>query len=205
MVNGSLRTYLQDAVITMRDNRYCLPVKAEYKGQVSGMVHDQSSTGSTFFIEPAAVVELNNKLRQLGIEEQKEIEKILAELSAMAGEHTAEMAAGQKVMTTLDFIFAKGKLALDYNGTMPLFEEDHAIRIRKGRHPLLDKKKVVPIDITLGKDFDLLIITGPNTGGKTVSLKPWDCLPSWDRPGFIFPPPTAPCFPFPGGLRGYRR
>ena len=171
MVNGSLRTYLQDAVITMRDNRYCLPVKAEYKGQVSGMVHDQSSTGSTFFIEPAAVVELNNKLRQLGIEEQKEIEKILAELSAMAGEHTAEMAAGQKVMTTLDFIFAKGKLALDYNGTMPLFEEDHAIRIRKGRHPLLDKKKVVPIDITLGKDFDLLIITGPNTGGKTVSLK----------------------------------
>ena len=171
MVNGSLRTYLQDAVITMRDNRYCLPVKAEYKGQVSGMVHDQSSTGSTFFIEPAAVVELNNKLRQLGIEEQKEIEKILAELSAMAGEHTAEMAAGQKVMTTLDFIFAKGKLALDYNGTMPLFEKDHAIRIRKGRHPLLDKKKVVPIDITLGKDFDLLIITGPNTGGKTVSLK----------------------------------
>ena len=116
----------------MRDNRYCLPVKAEYKGQVSGMVHDQSSTGSTFFIEPAAVVELNNKLRQLGIEEQKEIEKILAELSAMAGEHTAEMAAGQKVMTTLDFIFAKGKLALDYNGTMPLFEEDHAIQIRKG-------------------------------------------------------------------------
>lgn len=171
MVNGSLRTYLQDAVITMRDNRYCLPVKAEYKAQVPGMVHDQSSTGSTFFIEPAAVVELNNKLRQLGIEEQKEIEKILALLSSLAGEHTSEIAASQKVMTTLDFIFAKGKLALEENATMPLFEKDHHIRIRKGRHPLLDKKKVVPIDIELGKDFDLLIITGPNTGGKTVSLK----------------------------------
>ena len=171
MLTGSYRNYLQDAVVTMRDNRYCIPVKAEYKNQVSGMVHDQSSTGSTFFIEPAAVVELNNKLRELAIEEQKEIERILAELSAQLSEHTTELMTNQKLMTELDFIFAKAKLAMELNATKPLFNTDHYIHIRKGRHPLLDKKKVVPIDIHLGKDFDLLIITGPNTGGKTVSLK----------------------------------
>lgn len=171
MVNGSCRTYLQDAVITMRNNRYCIPVKAEYKGQVSGMVHDQSSTGSTFFIEPAAVVELNNKLKELAIAEQEEIEKILQGLSAQAALHTQELSDNQKYMTLLDFIFAKGKLAMEMNATEPVFNEERYINIRKGRHPLLDKKKVVPIDIYLGKDFDLLIITGPNTGGKTVSLK----------------------------------
>ena len=171
LLNGSLRTYLQDAVITMRDNRYCVPVKAEYKSQVNGMIHDQSSTGSTFFIEPAAVVELNNQLKQLAIEESREIERILAELSAKASEHTAELAVNQENMTILDFLFAKGKLALEQNATMPLFNTDRFIRIKKGRHPLLDKKKVVPIDIELGKNFDLLVITGPNTGGKTVSLK----------------------------------
>ena len=171
MLNGSYRNYLQDAVITMRDNRYCIPVKSEYKSQVSGMVHDQSATGSTFFIEPAAIVDLNNKLKELALEEKEEIEVILAALSSQAGEHTTELAANQKILTTLDFIFAKGKLALEQNATMPIFNKDHYIHIRKGRHPLLDKKKVVPIDIYLGKDFDLLIITGPNTGGKTVSLK----------------------------------
>lgn len=171
MLTGSYRNYLQDAVITMRNNRYCIPVKSEYKGQVNGMVHDQSATGSTFFIEPAAVVSLNNQLKELELEEQKEIEVILATLSGQAGEHTEELAANQKIMTLLDFIFAKAKLALDQNATEPIFNEDHYIHIRKGRHPLLDKKKVVPIDIHLGKDFDLLIITGPNTGGKTVSLK----------------------------------
>lgn len=171
MVNGSYRAYLQDAVITMRDNRYCIPVKAEYKSQVSGMVHDQSATGSTFFIEPAAVVELNNRLKELAMEEQKEIERILADLSAQVAEHTTEIGTNQRLMTTLDFIFAKGKLAMEQNATMPIFNTTHYINIRKGRHPLLDKKKVVPIDIHLGKDFDLLIITGPNTGGKTVSLK----------------------------------
>lgn len=171
LLNGSLRTYLQDAVITMRDNRYCVPVKAEYKSQVNGMIHDQSSTGSTFFIEPAAVVELNNQLKQLAIEESREIERILAELSVKASEHTAELAVNQENMTTLDFLFAKGKLALEQNATMPLFNTERFIRIKKGRHPLLDKKKVVPIDIELGKNFDLLVITGPNTGGKTVSLK----------------------------------
>lgn len=171
MLNGSCRTYLQDAVITMRDMRYCIPVKAEYKSQVPGMVHDQSSTGSTFFIEPAAVVELNNQLRELGIEEQKEIERILAELSLQVSGHTTEIGTNQRLMTQLDFIFAKAKLAMEQNATMPVFNNEHYIHIRKGRHPLLDKKKVVPIDIHLGRDFDLLIITGPNTGGKTVSLK----------------------------------
>lgn len=171
MVNGSCRTYLQDAVITMRNNRYCIPVKAEYKGQVPGMVHDQSSTGSTFFVEPAAVVELNNKLKELAIAEQEEIEAVLAQLSTQAAQYTTELSDNQKYMTLLDFIFAKGKLAMEMNATEPVFNTEHYIHIRKGRHPLLDKKKVVPIDIYLGKDFDLLIITGPNTGGKTVSLK----------------------------------
>ena len=171
MVNGSYRNYLQDAVITMRNNRYCIPVKSEYKNQVHGMVHDQSSTGSTFFIEPAAVVELNNKLKELELQEQEEIERILAGLSAQAGEHVHDLLQNQKLMTHLDFIFAKAKLAMDQNATEPIFNKKHYINIRKGRHPLLPKKKVVPIDIHLGKDFDLLIITGPNTGGKTVSLK----------------------------------
>ena len=171
MVNGAYRTFLQDAVITMRDNRYCIPVKAEYKSQVSGMVHDQSSTGSTFFIEPAAVVNLNNQLKELDLQEQEEIEVILGDLSSQATVHTAELAADQKIMTTLDFIFAKAKLAMEQNATEPIFNTEHYIQIRKGRHPLLDKKKAVPIDVRLGKDFDLLVITGPNTGGKTVSLK----------------------------------
>ena len=171
MLTGSYRTYLQDAVITMRDNRYCIPIKAEYKGQVNGMVHDQSATGSTYFIEPAAVVELNNRLRELELEEREEIHIILTTLSSMAGEYTKELAVNQKLMTDLDFIFARAELAMEMNGTAPVFNEDHYINIRKGRHPLLHKKKVVPIDIHLGKDFDLLIITGPNTGGKTVSLK----------------------------------
>ncbi len=171
MVNGSYRNYLQDAVITMRDNRYCIPVKAEYKGQVSGMVHDQSSSGSTYFIEPAVIVEMNNKLKELAIQEKEEIEIILATLSASAGEHTRELAENQRIMTFLDFTFAKASLALEQNATRPLFNTSRHINIRKGRHPLLPAKKAVPIDISLGKDFDLLVITGPNTGGKTVSLK----------------------------------
>lgn len=171
MVNGSYRTYLQDAVITMRNNRYCIPVKSEYKSQVPGMVHDQSSTGSTLFIEPAAVVNLNNELKELFLREKEEIEVILANLSVMVSEHGNEILENQKLMTTLDFIFAKALLAMDMNATEPIFNRDHYINIRQGRHPLLNKKTVVPININLGKDFDLLVITGPNTGGKTVSLK----------------------------------
>lgn len=187
MINGSYRTYLQDAVVTMRNNRYCIPVKAEHKGQVSGMVHDQSSTGSTFFIEPAAVVALNNELKELDIKEQEEIEIILADLSAQAGEHTEALATNQTLMTTLDFIFAKASLAMDENATMPIFNTEHHLRIRKGRHPLLDKHIVVPIDIELGADFDLLVITGPNTGGKTVSLKTVGLLTLMGQAGLHIP------------------
>lgn len=171
MVNGPLKTYLQDSVITMRDDRYCIPVKAEYKSQVPGMIHDQSSTGSTFFIEPSAVVSLNNDIRSLLIDEKKEIEKILADLSYRCAEHTEELSENQRILTELDFIFAKAKLALDMNASMPMYNRKHYLNLKKARHPLLDKKKVVPIDIYLGRDFDLLIVTGPNTGGKTVSLK----------------------------------
>lgn len=187
MVNGSYRTYLQDAVITMRNDRYCIPVKSEYKGQVPGMVHDQSSTGSTFFIEPAAVVTLNNELKELDIREQEEIERILADLSAQAGEHTEALSKNQQLMTTLDFLFAKASLAMEENGSMPVFNTEHHLKLRKGRHPLLDKKKVVPIDIELGTDFDLLVITGPNTGGKTVSLKTVGLLTLMGQAGLHIP------------------
>lgn len=171
LLNGSLRTYLQDAIITMRGDRYCLPVKAEYRNQVNGLIHDQSSTGSTLFIEPAQVVSLNNDLKELFAKEQEEIQVILARLSADAAEYTEEIRVNYHVMTRLDLIFAKGSLALEMNASRPLFNQEGRIRIREGRHPLLDKKKVVPISLTLGDTFDLLIVTGPNTGGKTVSLK----------------------------------
>lgn len=171
LLNGSLRTYLQDAIITMRGDRYCLPVKAEYRNQVNGLIHDQSSTGSTLFIEPAQVVSLNNDLKELFAKEQEEIQVILARLSDDAAEYTEEIRVNYHVMTRLDLIFAKGSLALEMNASRPLFNQEGRIRIREGRHPLLDKKKVVPISLTLGDTFDLLIVTGPNTGGKTVSLK----------------------------------
>lgn len=187
MINGSLRTYLQDAVVTVRDNRYCIPVKSEYKSQVPGMVHDQSSTGSTFFIEPAAVVNLNNELKELSIREKEEIEAVLASLSAQAAEYTRELAADQDAMTNLDFVFAKAALAMEQNATMPLFNTEHQIHIRKGRHPLIDKKQVVPVDILLGIDFDLLIITGPNTGGKTVALKTAGLLSLMGQAGLHIP------------------
>lgn len=169
--NTDTRSLLQDAVITMRNGRYCLPVKAEAKGQVPGMIHDQSSTGSTLFIEPMAVVKLNNDLKELFLKEQDEIEVILANLSTQVAEYIPFLNDNYKTLTELDFIFAKGSLAKSYNGTAPMFNTEHRIRIRKGRHPLLDAHKVVPIDIHLGDDFDLLIVTGPNTGGKTVSIK----------------------------------
>jgi DNA mismatch repair protein MutS2 len=171
MVNGSLRSYLMDAVITMRDNRYCLPVKAEYKGQVPGMIHDQSSTGSTLFIEPAAIVDLNNHLKELAVLEKEEIQHILASLSEAFMPYADTISQNGQLMTRLDFIFAKGRLALEQNATEPIFTEDEGIQIRQGRHPLLNPQQVVPIDIRLGKDFNQLIVTGPNTGGKTVSLK----------------------------------
>ena len=169
--NTNIRNSLQDGVITMRNGRYCLPVKAEYKNQVPGMVHDQSSTGSTLFIEPMTVVNLNNELKELYLKEQEEISVILANLSNLTSEYIPYIREDYRILTELDFIFAKASLAKIYNGTAPIFNENGYIRIRKGRHPLLNKHKVVPIDVTLGDSFDLLIITGPNTGGKTVSLK----------------------------------
>ncbi len=218
LVNGSMKSYLQDSLITMRGDRYCIPVKAEYRSQVSGMIHDQSSTGSTLFIEPMAVVNLNNDLKELYIKEQEEIAVILARLSSgmihdqsstgstlfiepmavvnlnndlkelyikeqeeiavilarlseEAGEYVEELRLNYRILTDLDFIFARGQLAVNMNANLPIFNEEGRIHIREGRHPLLDKKKVVPITVRLGEDFDLLIITGPNTGGKTVSLK----------------------------------
>lgn len=171
LLNGSMRTYLQDAIITMRGDRYCLPVKAEYRSQVNGLIHDQSATGSTLFIEPMAVVKLNNDLKELYAQEQEEIQVILARLSVDAAEYIEEIRLNYKALVELDFIFAKGALALDMNASRPVFNTEGRIRIREGRHPLLDRKKVVPISLTLGDTFDLLVITGPNTGGKTVSLK----------------------------------
>ena len=171
LVNGSLRTYLQDPIITMRGDRYCIPVKAEYRGQVQGLIHDQSSTGSTLFIEPMAVVKLNNDLKELYAKEQEEIQAILARLSEEAAQYIEEIRADYRALTDLDFIFARGALALSMRGSRPVFNEEGRIRIREGRHPLLDQKSVVPITVSLGEDFTLLIITGPNTGGKTVSLK----------------------------------
>ena len=168
---NSHRTYLQDAVITMRDGRYCLPVKSEYKNQVSGMVHDQSATGSTLFIEPMAIVKLNNEIRELEIQEQKEIEAVLASLSNEAAPHIEELRLNMELLAQLDFIFAKAALSRQYRCSAPVFNDKGRIHIKDGRHPLLDPQKVVPINIWLGKNFDLLIVTGPNTGGKTVSLK----------------------------------
>lgn len=187
MVSDTYRTYLQDSVITMRNNRYCIPVKSEYKSSVNGMVHDQSKAGSTFFIEPAAIVELNNRIQELEAEEKEEIERILATLSANAGEHCAELIENSTILTTLDFIFAKAGLALSQNATRPEFNNDHILHIRKGRHPLIDKKKCVPIDIILGETFDLLIVTGPNTGGKTVSLKTTGLLSAMGQSGLHIP------------------
>ena len=170
-ISGSSRTYLQDGVITMRNGRYCIPVKSEYRGQVPGMIHDQSSTGSTLFIEPMAVVKLNNDLKELYAKEQEEIQVILARLSEEAAQYIEEIRADYRAMTDLDFIFARGALALAMRGSRPVLNEEGRIHIREGRHPLLDEKTVVPITVSLGEDFTLLIITGPNTGGKTVSLK----------------------------------
>ena len=185
--NTTTRSYLQDTVITMRDGRYCLPVKAEAKSLVPGMIHDQSSTGSTLFIEPMAVVNLNNEYKELQLRELEEIEVILAGLSNLTASYATQLLADYELLTELDFIFARAAFAQTYNGVAPLFNDDGRIHIRKGRHPLLDPKKVVPIDVRLGEDFRLLIVTGPNTGGKTVSLKTVGLLTLMGQSGLHIP------------------
>ncbi len=187
IVNGSARTYLQDSLITMRSGRYCLPVKAEYKNQVPGMIHDQSSTGATLFIEPMAIVKLNNDIRELEIREQQEIEAVLATLSEQAAASQEEIETDLTVMAELDFIFARASLAMDQNATAPIFNEEKRISLRKARHPLIPQKKAVPIDVRLGDDFDLLIVTGPNTGGKTVSMKTVGLLTLMGQSGLHIP------------------
>ena len=187
LLNGSMRTYLQDAIITMRGDRYCLPVKAEYRSQVNGLIHDQSATGSTLFIEPMAVVKLNNDIRELEIEEAKEIEVILSTLSAQADLHRDEIRYDLENMVELDFIFARAALAMEQNANEPIFNTEGKIHLRKARHPLINTKKVVPIDLSLGEDFDLLIVTGPNTGGKTVSLKTVGLLTLMGQSGLHIP------------------
>ena len=186
-LNGSGRMYLQEAVITMRNGRYCVPVKAEYKNQVQGMIHDQSSTGATIFVEPIAIVRLNNEIRELETKEAREIERILASLSGAAAEEAENLRYNLQYLTDLDFIFARASLALEMNATEPEFNEDGIVALRKARHPLIDKKKVVPIDLRLGEEFDLLVITGPNTGGKTVSLKTLGLLALMGQSGLHIP------------------
>lgn len=187
MVSDTYRTYLQDSVITMRDGRYCIPVKAEYKSSVPGMIHDQSSSASTFFIEPAAIVNLNNDLRQLDIEEEKEIQVILTTLSEKCSDEAHLLKNNLNYLVKLDFIFAKGSLAIKQKATRPEYNDKHYINLKKARHPLLDAKKVVPIDISLGDNYDLLVITGPNTGGKTVSLKTIGLLTIMGEAGLHIP------------------
>ncbi|MDE6889156.1 MAG: endonuclease MutS2 [Eubacterium sp.] len=185
--NSTTRSYLQDAVVTMRNGRYCLPVRAEYKNQISGMIHDQSSSGSTLFIEPAGIVNLNNELKELHLKEQEEIERIIAELSNQVAADSEALLNDYKLLTTLDFIFAKAALAHEHNGVAPQFNTEGRIHIRRGRHPLLKKSSVVPIDVRLGDDFQLLVVTGPNTGGKTVSLKTVGLLTLMGQAGLHIP------------------
>ena len=187
LINGSSRSYLQDAVITQRNGRYCVPVRAEYRSQVPGMIHDQSSTGSTLFVEPMAVVRLNNNLKELHLKEQEEIEHVLERLSEETVSFTEAILQNYELLTELDFIFAKAALAKNMKAVCPVFNTRGEIHIKEGRHPLLDSEKVVPVTIRLGRDFDLLIVTGPNTGGKTVSLKTVGLLTLMGQAGLQIP------------------
>lgn len=187
VADSETRTFLQENVVTMRNGRFCIPVKQEYRGQVPGMIHDQSSSGSTLFVEPMAIVKLNNDLKELSIKEQEEIERILAVLSNEAAEYIEILQDDTDTLAELDFIFAKAAFARTYKGSMPIYNTNGIIDLKDARHPLIDPKRVVPSNIWLGKDFDLLIVTGPNTGGKTVSLKTVGLLSLMGQAGLHIP------------------
>ena len=185
--SNAYKNMLQDAVITIRSGRYCIPIKREYQNSFPGIVHDMSSSGATLFIEPASVVNLNNRIRELGVEEKDEIEQILRSLSQQVANHNHELTQNFEILIQLDFIFAKGELALEMNGTKPELNENGIIDVKKARHPLLDSKAVVPIDITLGSGYKCLLITGPNTGGKTVALKTLGLFSLMSAAGLFIP------------------
>ncbi len=195
ITSSSNKTYLQDAIVTMRDGRYVIPVKQEYRSFFPGMVHDQSKGGATLFIEPQGVVELNNKLRELEVEEQLEIARILAELSSRVAEHYREIRSNLELLTKLDFIMAKGKLSCKMHASEPKIDVDGELRLISARHPLIEYKKAVPIDIKIGGDYRTLIITGPNTGGKTVSLKTAGLLVMMAQSGLHIPASHASTLP----------
>lgn len=171
LISSSSAKYLQEAIVTIRANRFVVPVKAEYKGSIPGLVHDVSASGSTYFIEPMGAVKANNELRELLSKEEKEIQRILAMLSREAASFQEEILRDYDLLLALDLIFARGKLSYQMSGMEPKLVEDGSLIFRHARHPLLDPKKAVPVDLQLGVDFDTLVITGPNTGGKTVTLK----------------------------------
>lgn len=187
MISGSMKSYMQDSIITLRNDRYCVPVKQEYRGNVRGIIHDKSTTGSTLFIEPEDVVRLNNELRELRIKEKQEINAVLMTLSLEVIEIADYIVANYKILTRLDFIFAKAAYAKEYKGIAPSFNNERIIKLKNIRHPLLDARKTVPIDIRVGDDFDLLVITGPNTGGKTVSLKSIGLMTLMSTSGMLIP------------------
>lgn len=195
ITSSSNKTYLQDAIVTMRDGRYVIPVKQEYRSFFPGMVHDQSKGGATLFIEPQGVVELNNKLRELEVEEQLEIARILAELSSRVAEHYREIRSNLELLTKLDFIMAKGKLSCKMHASEPKIDTDGELRLISARHPLIEYKKAVPVDIRIGGDYRTLIITGPNTGGKTVSLKTAGLLVMMAQSGLHIPASHASTLP----------
>ncbi|MBF1185183.1 MAG: endonuclease MutS2 [[Eubacterium] sulci] len=195
ITSSSNKTYLQDAIVTMRDGRYVIPVKQEYRSLFPGMVHDQSKGGATLFIEPQGVVELNNKLRELEVEEQLEIARILAELSSRVAEHYREIRSNLELLTKLDFIMAKGKLSCKMHASEPKIDTDGELRLISARHPLIEYKKAVPVDIRIGGDYRTLIITGPNTGGKTVSLKTAGLLVMMAQSGLHIPASHASTLP----------
>ena len=195
ITSSSNKTYLQDAIVTMRDGRYVIPVKQEYRSFFPGMVHDQSKGGATLFIEPQGVVELNNKLRELEVEEQLEIARILAELSSRVAEHYREIRSNLKLLIKLDFIMAKGKLSCKMHASEPKIDADGELKLISARHPLIEYKKAVPVDIRIGGDYRTLIITGPNTGGKTVSLKTAGLLVMMAQSGLHIPASHASTLP----------